>query len=91
MRASSKRCSAPSVAIVPNQTSITGPKRRETASVPERWTQNSTMTMKSVTGTTQSPKPGTTRSIPSTADMTDMAGVMIASPKNSDTPTMPMR
>ena len=91
MRVSSITCEAPSTPITTNQTSMTGPNRRATASVPDRCTQNSAITITSVTGTTQSAEPGTTSSIPSIADITDMAGVMIASPKNSETPTIPVR
>ena len=72
-----------------NQTSITGPNSRAIRSVPPRCTQNSAKTMSSVSGTTKRWNEGWIRVSPSTADRTEIAGVIIESPKNSDTPTIP--
>ena len=63
-----------------NQTAITGPKRRPTTPVPKRWAANSTVRITSATGTTSECSEGATTSIPSTADSTEMAGVIIPSP-----------
>ena len=63
-----------------NQTPITGPNSRPTAPVPKRWIMNSTVSTTSVIGTTRSLKSGETTSSPSTADSTEIAGVIMPSP-----------
>jgi hypothetical protein len=45
--------------------------------------------MTTVTGTTQSLNSGSTTSMPSTADSTEIAGVIMLSPKNSADPKIP--
>ncbi|GAB1461225.1 hypothetical protein MASR2M50_30000 [Thauera sp.] len=78
--------SAPSTA---NQTTMTGPKKSPTTPVPRRWIANSTVRMSTVTGTTQASSPGATMPIPSTADSTEIAGVIMLSPKNKAAAKMP--
>ena len=72
-----------------NQAAITGPNTVETRAVPKRCTMNSPIRITTVIGTTQGVRRGSTTSRPSTAESTEMAGVMIASPRNSAPPTMP--
>ncbi len=57
-----------------------GPKKPPTAPVPKRWTANSPVSTISVIGTTRSSRSGETTSRPSTADSTEIAGVIIPSP-----------
>ena len=57
-----------------------GPKSLPTTDVPRRWIQNSITRMTMVMGITHSESAGETISSPSTAEITDMAGVMTASP-----------
>ena len=47
------------------------------------------MRITTVIGTTHGVRLGATTSMPSTAESTEIAGVMIASPKNSAAPTTP--
>src|SRR5262249_61653068 len=69
-----------------NQTIITGPKTRPTAAVPRRWTANRITMITAVIGTTQLASDGWTTLSPSTADSTEMAGVIMLSPRNSAAP-----
>ena len=70
----------PSTASTANQTSITGPNGLPTAPVPLLWTEKTPMRITTAMGITRSPMPGSATSRPSTADSTEMAGVMIPSP-----------
>ncbi len=79
----------PQAAITVNHTSITGPNRRPTAAVPTRWPANSSTMITAVIGTTRWPSDGCTTFSPSTADSTEIAGVIMLSPKNSEAPKMP--
>ena len=45
-------CTTPSSASTANHSKVTGPKSRPTAAVPKRWAQNSSVSTKSVMGTT---------------------------------------
>ena len=63
-----------------NQSPITGPKTRPTVAVPNRWMANSVVRIARVIGTTKSSRPGAAISRPSTADSTEIAGVIIPSP-----------
>ena len=72
-----------------NQTIITGPKTRPTAAVPRRCTANSATMITAVIGTIRSSNDGLTTLSPSTADSTEIAGVIMLSPKNSAAPKMP--
>ena len=72
-----------------NQTIITGPNSRPTAAVPKRCTENSTTMITAVIGTIRLSSDGSTTLSPSTADSTEIAGVIMLSPKNSDAPKIP--
>ena len=72
-----------------NQAIITGPKNRPTAAVPCRWTENSPTMITAVIGTMKSSKSGSMTLRPSTADSTEIAGVIMLSPKNSAAPNRP--
>ena len=72
-----------------NHRIITGPKKRPTVAVPRRCTANSATMITAVIGTIQSSIPGSTVLRPSTEDSTEIAGVIMLSPKNSDAPKMP--
>ena len=79
----------PHAPMATNQAIITGPNTRPTAAVPRRCTRNSTTMITAVIGTTSSSSDGSTTLSPSTADSTEIAGVIMLSPKNSDAPKMP--
>ncbi len=68
------------MASEPNHAPMTGPKNRPSGPVPKRWTKNSVDRITSVAGTTMVSMLGVTTSRPSTADSTEMAGVIIPSP-----------
>jgi len=63
--------------------------KRPTVVVPRRCTMNSARMMTAVSGTTHSPSDGSTTLRPSIADSTEIAGVIMLSPKNSDAPKIP--
>ena len=67
-----------------------GPKKRPTLALPRLWIMKRPTRMAAATGTTYGLRSGVTISTPSTALSTEMAGVIIASPKNSDAPPRPM-
>ena len=79
----------PQAPIAVNQTIITGPNRRPTAAVPWRCTANSATMITAVIGTIQPSNSGSMTLRPSTADSTEIAGVIMLSPKNSAAPKMP--
>ena len=79
----------PQAAITPNHSSMTGPNSRPTARVPSRWMTNSPTRMTPVIGSTMSPTDGAATCTPSIAESTEMAGVIMLSPKNSDAPNTP--
>jgi hypothetical protein len=66
--------------MVANHTSMIGPKTLPTAPVPRFWTMNSPVMMPIAMGTTQLSNDDETFSSPSTAERTEMAGVMTPSP-----------
>jgi hypothetical protein len=68
------------MASTANQTPMIGPNARPTAPVPKRWIENSTTMIATVIGTTRSDMPGETISRPSTAESTEIAGVIMPSP-----------
>ena len=70
----------PGIAIATNQIAMIGPNSAATFAVPRDWNANSTTRMTTVNGTTKSWNAGVATSMPSTADSTDSAGVMTASP-----------
>ena len=63
-----------------NQTMVTGPNKRPTLPVPFIWMENSPIRMPMVMGTMKCSKLGVAILMPSTADSTEIAGVMMASP-----------
>ncbi len=71
---------APATARIVNHTAITGPKRRPTTPVPKRWIANRTVMITSVISTTIDSRLGETTFSPSTADSTEIAGVIMPSP-----------
>lgn len=70
----------PKAAMHRNQTTMMGPKNLPMPAVPRFCTQNSSNKTSKVSGITQDLKPGDTTSRPSTAESTEMAGVMTPSP-----------
>ena len=81
----------PHAPMTTNQTTITGPNSRPTLAEPTRCEANRITMMTAVIGTTKDANDGSTTSMPSTADSTEMAGVIMLSPKNSDAPKIPSR
>ncbi len=79
----------PSTASTRNQVAVIGPNTRPTFSVPKRCDANNASSTSTVSGTTQWCNCGATTSRPSTADSTEIAGVITPSPKNSEAPKMP--
>ncbi len=70
----------PAMASTPNHSAMTGPNARPTTPVPKRWIANRATMMTRVAGTTTLSKPSSMTFRPSTADSTEMAGVIIPSP-----------
>ena len=66
--------------MLPNQTSIAGPKTAPMPAVPRFCARNKPMRIATVTGRTKGWKRVVATSRPSTADRTLMAGVMMPSP-----------
>ena len=81
----------PNAPIAVNQMPITGPNSRPTAPVPSRCSRNRPTMIAAVIGTTRSDTDGAATLTPSIADSTEMAGVIMLSPKNSDAPNTPER
>ncbi len=79
----------PSTAMVANQTSMIGPNSRPSEPVPRRWTANSATMITRVIGITQPSIEDEIVSVPSTAESTEIAGVIMLSPKNSAAPNTP--
>ena len=59
---------------------MTGPNTLPIDPVPRRCTANTPTRMTTASGMTQRSKPEVTTSVPSTADSTEMAGVIMPSP-----------
>jgi hypothetical protein len=70
----------PRIAITANHSTITGPNNAPTFAVPLRWMKKSPIRITSAAGTTMRSSAGSMTVMPSTADSTEIAGVMIASP-----------
>ena len=79
----------PAAAIAANQRTMTGPKSRPIAAVPRRWIANSRARTPIVHGRMIEERLGAATSTPSTAERTEIAGVIIASAKKSATPITP--
>ena len=75
--------------MVRNQTTMTGPNSRPTTPLPSLCSTKSTTMMVTVIGTTKVSMDGSIVSIPSTAESTEIAGVIMLSPKNSAAPKTP--
>ena len=73
-------CSTPSDAMAISHSTMMGPKNLPMPCVPCFCTQNSRNSTNRVMGMTYSLKVGETTSRPSTADSTEMAGVITPSP-----------
>ena len=72
-----------------NHTSITGPNSLPTTPVPKRWMKNSPVSTAIAIGSTSEDRLGTATFRPSTAESTEIAGVIMLSPKNSAAPSTP--
>ncbi len=70
----------PSSASTTNQTSMIGPNSRPSVAVPRCWLTKSVTRIAAVMTSTNGSSPGTAISSPSTADSTEMAGVIMPSP-----------
>ena len=79
----------PSAARTVNHTAMTGPNTRPTAPVPSRWAMNRPTMITTVMGMTRPDTDGAATLTPSTAESTEMAGVIMLSPKNSEAPKIP--
>src|SRR6266487_1210945 len=79
----------PSTPSTVNQTPMIGPNSRPTAPVPSRCTRNRAMMITTVIGRTRLATDGAETLTPSIADRTEIAGVIMLSPKNSEAPKMP--
>ena len=79
----------PTTANVTNQTAMMGPNRKPTAPLPRLCIENRQTNTTAAIGTTYGVTIGDTMRRPSTALSTDMAGVIMASPKNRDAPASP--
>ena len=66
-----------------------GPNSQPTAPVPKRWAMNSTTRMTNEIGTTRWLRPGAATFSPSIAERTEIAGVIMPSPKNKAAPKIP--
>ena len=81
----------PAAPIAVNHTIITGPKSEPTRWVPYLWAANSSTMITAVIGTTYWSKEGSTSLSPSTAESTEIAGVIMLSPKNREAPKIAER
>ena len=79
----------PQAAITANHSAITGPNSRPTTPVPRRWIMNRPTRIAAVIGSTKWPTDGAATCTPSIAESTEIAGVIMLSPKNSDAPNIP--
>jgi hypothetical protein len=77
------------MARVMNQTAMTGPNRKPIAPLPRLCTKKRQTRTKAAFGTTYGVTAGDATPSPSMALRTDMAGVIMASPKNRDAPASP--
>ena len=79
----------PITASTVNHTAITGPNSLPTTPVPKRWIANSAVSTAIAIGSTSEARLGTATFRPSTAESTEIAGVIMLSPKNSAAPSTP--
>ena len=90
MAGACRMLNVPLTASTPNHITMTGPKIAPMPAVPWRCTRNSAINTTSAMGTTYGFREGAATSMPSTALSTEMAGVMIPSPKNNAAPKRPV-
>ena len=81
----------PRTALTAKNTTMIGPKNAATPAVPRLCARNSRTRITTVAGRTKRASSASTCLSPSSAESTDIAGVMIASPENSDEPATPKR
>ncbi len=79
----------PAAPIAVNHRPMIGPNTRPTAPVPSRCARNRQTMIAAVIGTTRSDTDGAATFVPSIADSTEIAGVIMLSPKNSEAPNTP--
>ena len=80
---------SPNKPIEINQTSVIGPKNFPIVAVPCRCTTKSAVKIPRPIGISHLSNAGVAMLKPSIAESTEIAGVMIPSPKNSEAPTKP--
>jgi hypothetical protein len=73
-----------------NQSNVIGPKNLPTNAVPCFCIKNNVVTITIAIGTINGSSTLVAIDRPSTAESTEIAGVIIPSPKNSDAPTKPI-
>ena len=81
----------PSTALTTKNTTMIGPKNAATPAVPRLWARNSRIRIATVAGRMKGASSALTCLRPSSAESTEIAGVMIASPENSAEPATPSR
>ena len=79
----------PSAAITMNQITSTGPNSQPIVPDPNLWSTNSAIKIATDSGTTRCARAGVATCTPWTDPSTEMAGVMMPSPKNSAAPKIP--
>ena len=79
----------PEIAIETNQTTMTGPNMAATLAVPRLCAANRPIRMPTAIGATYSLKAGVASFRPSTAESTEIAGVITLSPRNIEAPMTP--
>ena len=84
-------CSKPRMVLTAKNNTMIGPKNAATPAVPRLCTTNRAIRMTSVAGSTYGARPALTCFKPSSADRTEIAGVIIASPENNAAPATPSR
>ena len=72
-----------------NHTIMIGPNQRPMTAVPLRWKVNSSTMITAVTGMMNVSRSGLIVLTPSTAESTEIAGVIMLSPRKSAAPKMP--
>lgn len=82
-------CGIPSAVRVRNHSTITGPKKRPTRWVPKRCTAKRAVMIPTPIGRMLCSSPGADTLRPSTAESTEIAGVIRLSPKKSEAPITP--
>ena len=79
----------PNTARVTNHNKVIGPNNFPTAAVPYFWIKNRATKITKETGMMNLFNPGAANSIPSTADRTEIAGVITDSPSSMHAPNIP--